>query len=114
MESKMTRRTFIRKILTTPNFFFVFAKHLDEVFPDGWIYEDIYEGTREIITSIDSTYGWVKALKQTCEELELLDCWECWDKLEWFDSDKLDGDIGDLLVAIVYDENGNRIYYPYE
>jgi len=110
----MTRRLFLRKIITTPNFFFVLAKHLDAIFPKGWIYEDIYKDTKEIFTAIDSTGGWMKALNQTCKELNFNECYEYWASLDWQDSDMLDGEIGDLLVATVYDENGNRIYYPYK
>ena len=105
MENKMTRRLFFRKLLTAPDFFFVLAKHLDEIFPDGWIYED----DDEMESFVESTHGWSKALKVTCEELELNDCWEWYSKFDWYDGDLLDGDIGSLLVAIVFDDNGNRI-----
>ena len=111
MTNKMTRRLFFRRLLTTPDFFFVLAKHLDEVFPNGWIYEEVLED--EIITSVDSTYGWNKAFKATCEELELNDCYSWYGEFDWYEGDLLDSDISELLVATVFDDNGNRIYYPY-
>lgn len=114
MENKITYRLFLKKIITfKSDFFFVFAAQLDEVFSNGWIYEDIYKDTGEIIVSVDGTCGWSEALKHTCEILEefgFMDYWKWYDSLNWSDSDVVDGIIGDLLVAVVYDENGDRMY----
>lgn len=103
----MTRRTFFRKILSTPEFFIILAKHLDEIFPDGWIYDVKEQG--DVICAVDSTVGWQNALKQTCTELNIFDAYEYWNRLDWMESDILDGHISELLCATVYDNNNERI-----
>ena len=103
----MTERLLFRKILTTPNFFKVFAKHLDEIFNNGWIYD--VEECKDIICAVDSTMGWARAFKDTCNELNINDVYEYYDGLGWEESDILDGDISRLLCAITYDENNQRI-----
>lgn len=103
----MTRRTFFRKILSTPEFFIILAKHLDEIFPDGWIYDVKEQG--DVICAVDSTAGWMNALKQTCTELNIFDVYEYWNRLDWMESDILDGHISELLCATVYDNNNERV-----
>lgn len=103
----MTERLLFRKLLTTPKFFEVFAKYLDRNFPDGWICD--VEEQEDVICAVDSTMGWAKALKETCSELNIYDVYEYWNSLDWDKSDILDGDISELLCAIVYDENNQRI-----
>lgn len=105
--TNMTQRMFYRRILTTPDFFFVFAKHLDMIFDDGWIYD--IEDKEDVVCGVDSTIGWRKALERTCRELNILDAFEYWNNLPWDKSDCLDAYIGELLCAVVYDENSNRI-----
>lgn len=102
----MTRRLFFRKILTTPHFFEVLAKHLDAIFPNGWIYNA--EEINDICCGVDSTVGWSKALKETCAEFNMNDVYEYYDSLTWEESDIVDDCVGVLLCAIVYDENGQR------
>ena len=103
----MTERLLFRKLLTTPKFFEVFAKHLDRIFPDGWICD--VEEQEDVICAVDSTMGWSKALKETCKELNIYDVYEYWKSLDWDMSDILDGEISELLCAVVYDENNLRI-----
>ena len=98
----MIERQFFRKILTTSNFFFVLAEKLDEIFSGGWLYDDTS-------TYCESTLGWGKALKETFEECNLIDCLDYYEKLDWDVSDITDGRIGSLLCAIVLDDDGNRI-----
>ena len=105
----MTKRIFLRKILLTPNFFNVFAKHLDKMFPNGWIYD--IEEQKDVICAVDSTAGWAKALYYTCTELNISDVYSYWNELDWEYSDILDGKLSELLCAIVYDENNKRIRY---
>lgn len=106
----MTRRLFFRIILTTPNFFNVFAKHLDRIFHNYWIY-DPEEVNDDIICAVDSTAGWQKALFDTCIELNIYEIYEYWVKLDWQKSDILDGELSELLCAMVYDEDNQRITY---
>ena len=109
----MTYRVFLRKILTTDNFFFVFADKLDEIFHEGWIYDSRflkdYYYHDDVVVGVDSTVGWNTALGRTCAELDLMDCWEYYNDLDWDVSDEVDSNIGKLLCAIVFDEDGNRI-----
>lgn len=100
----MTERIFFRRILSKPDFFTIFAKYLDGMFPDGWVYneEDVY-------CEVEGTLGWDEALKATCVELNIYDAYEYWFALEWDESDDLDAYLGELLCACVYDDNGNRI-----
>lgn len=103
----MTERILLRKILTTPNFFQVFAKHLDKLFTTGWIYD--IEEVNDVICAVCSTMGWSMALHLTCVELDITEVYEYWSELEWDESDMLDGQIGELLCAVVYDENNQRV-----
>lgn len=102
----MTRRLLFRKLLTTPKFFEVLAKHLDRIFPNGWIYQDIEE--EDVVCAVDSTLGWQDALEKTCKELNISDVYEYSCSLDCDASDILDGDISELLCAVVYDENNQR------
>ena len=104
----MNVRLFFRKILTTDNFFFVLAKELDEIFPNGWIYDDL-KGNGEIYTWCESTSGWYTALSGTFKEFDLIDYWAWYQALDWDESDNIDGYIGFLLCAFVFDDDGKRI-----
>ena len=104
----MTLRLFFRKILTTPNFFNILAKHLDRIFPNGWICDAERIGY-DIECSVDSSGGWAKALYHTCTELNISDIYDYWAKLDWETSDWIDGEISMMLCATVYDENNQRI-----
>lgn len=106
----MTKRLFFRIILTTPNFFYVFAKHLDEIFPNGWIYNP-EKMNDDIICAVDNTAGWQKALFDTCIELNIYNIYKYWANLDWTESDILDGELSELLCAMVYDEDNQRIVY---
>lgn len=103
----MNKRTFLRKILHTKDFFFMFAKHLDEIWVDySWWWIDDEE---DIVIMADGTNGWNIALKNTCKELDVEDCYKYYDSLDWRVSDELDMDMVMLLEAIVFDEDGKRI-----
>lgn len=104
----MTRRLFFRIILTTPNFFDVFAKHLDEIFPNGWIY-DPEETDEEIICAVDGTGGWQMALFNTCIELNIYKVYDFWAKIDWIESEILDRELSELLCAMAYDEDNQRV-----
>ena len=107
----MNERIFIRKLLTTKDFFFLFAKHLEEIFC-GILRDDWYECERGIyIGGIYATKGWHDAFRLTCEELGLNNCYEYYNSLDWEMCDVIDADIAMLLEAIVLDEDGNRIKY---
>ena len=99
----MTKRLFIREMLTNPDFFYVLAKHLDKIFPDGWTFED------SVVCAVDGTGGWAEALKKTCAELSIMDIYYYWNNLDWQASDILDEYISDLLCAVIFNENGQRV-----
>ena len=103
----MDRRLCIRKILATPKFFEVFSKSLDDIFSNGWIHD--IEGFNEIICSQVASIGWEKALKTTCNEVGTSEIYEYRDTLSGYSKDLLDICIAELLVAFVYDDNGQRI-----
>ena len=46
-----------------------------------------------MVSYLSSTGGWVQALSATCNSLGLSDVWSYYDKLEWYDSDRFDGEI---------------------
>lgn len=101
----MNKRIFIKKILH-PFFCPVFARYLDEMWSNfKWWRVD--EGN-EIVIMVNGTNGWDTALKNTCEDLEIEDCYEYYKSLDWIKSDELDADIVMLLEAVVFDEDGNR------
>lgn len=102
----MTNRIFIRKLLTAECFFLRFANNLDKAFPNGWMHNYPTPNCR---CAVVSTNGWANALKETCIEMGLQDCWEHWDLLDWDESDELDRIIETLLTATIFDEFGYRI-----
>ena len=106
----MNKRIFLRKILNTENFFFIFAKYLDEIFPRGWhkTWDSEFD---DALVAIEGTVGWDTALKLVLNEFGMEDCFEYYDSLYWGLSDEVDSDIAMLLEAIVFDENGNRLSY---
>lgn len=99
----MTKRLFIREMLTNPDFFYVLAKHLDKIFPDGWTFED------SVICAVDGTGGWDEALKKTCAELDMKDWYYYLNSLDWQMYDILSEYISDLLCAVIFNENGQRV-----
>lgn len=104
----MNERLFFRKILTTNNFFFVLAENLDEMFSNGWIYDDLKDDG-EIYPCCESTHGWTVALCATFKRFDLMGCWDWYWALDLETSDIIDGYIGSLLCAFVFDDDGNRI-----
>ena len=61
------------------------------------IYED---GTRDYpFEYISGTAGWHLALKMTCRKLDIDWLYEYYKKLEWYDSDKFDSEIQDLITS---------------
>lgn len=103
----MTKRLLFRKLLNSTDFFKTFAKHLDEIFPNGWIYD--IEEQEDVVCAVDSSAGWREALCDTCIELNIYDVYQYWTSLSWEESDILDGEISELLCAVVYDENNRRV-----
>lgn len=103
----MDRRLCIRKMLTTPYFFEEFAKSLDDIFPDGWIYD--IEGLTETICSVVASYGWKKALKVACDETGIPEVYKYRDSLSDYKCGFLDFDTAEILVALAYDDDGQRI-----
>lgn len=103
----MDNRIFLRKLLTTPNFFYEFADALDEAFPSGWTFfdEDIL-----FYGDISGTIGLNQALKYACHRLHLEYCYEYYSKLDWYEPDGLDDLLLTILVSIVFDKHGNRTY----
>lgn len=47
---------------------------------------------------LSSTCGWNAALRMTCKKLEMKWLFDYYDKLEWWQSDKFDGELEDLLI----------------
>ncbi len=62
----------------------------------------------------ESTAGWVEAFKATCKKLSMNWLYDYWDKLEWYDSDWFDGEIG-VGIANIMPMLGNHAnsYYLY-
>lgn len=52
----------------------------------------------EYLLNLESTVGWGKSFKYACQKYNLEYVWVYYDKLEWYDSDLFDGELGDLLV----------------
>lgn len=82
-----------------------FKKNLDEVFKveDKRTLYDFY-------AYIESTCGFVEALKKTCKTHKLHLVEKHYDSLEWYHSDLFDGELTDLLVQEGIIEEGE----PYE
>ena len=106
----MNRRIFLRKVMQNKNFFFLLAKHLDEIFDNDWYYfeEDIPDF--DINIGVVSTVGWGGAIRKVMKELDLIDCFQYYNALDWRSSDELDGVLETLITSIIFDNNGNRIY----
>lgn len=73
---------------------------------------DVFDIKHEVtmcntIAHLEGTYGWYEAFKKMCVNYGLEDILAYYDKLEWYDSDLFDGELGDLLVEYGLVEFGN-------
>lgn len=60
------------------------------------------------IAYMEGTFGWYDALEDMCEKHGLNDLLEYYDSLEWYDSDKFDGVISDMLLERGLIEEGEQ------
>lgn len=78
-------------------FWKVFTEELNKTF-DCDIFASYPENNGDrVLDYITGTIGWVNAFKKTCEHFSLIDIWEYYGKLEWYDSDVFDNEICSLL-----------------
>lgn len=79
------------------NFWKVLARELNTIFECD-IFASYPENNGDrVLDYITGTIGWVHAFKRTCKDFGLIDIWEYYDKLEWYDSDVFDVEICSLL-----------------
>lgn len=52
----------------------------------------------ECFVYLEGTIGWVNSFEYACQRYNLEDVFVYYDKLEWYDSDLFDGELGDILV----------------
>ena len=78
-------------------FYKTFWDELIAVFGDKIKGVDAYCDLAPLIYYYSSTDGWSGALKKTCEKLGLKDVWSYYTTLEWYDSERFDGEVEDEL-----------------
>ena len=74
---------------------------------DGEPYEPLYG-----LAYITSSVGWNRALFITCKKLDLMQVYEYYEALPWFDSDRFDSEIEMEMYKHVPGTKGNP-YYQY-
>lgn len=95
----MIRDFELEKRVQNDNFYSKMIDYLEEVWPNhSWV--GITEDGQEYCKpcGVISTSGWHKAMRLACEDLGYNFFVEYWDKLEWYDSDYLDDDLGKHLI----------------
>lgn len=70
------------------------------------VFERDEDGTPKVFW-MESTAGWQMAFHEACEKAGCLDLYRYWEKLEYYDSDYFDGEIGDRVIAAI---EGNAWY----
>lgn len=51
-----------------------------------------------VLYDVSGTFGWNAAFRMTCNKLEMKWLYEYYDKLEWWESDRFDSEVEDLLI----------------
>lgn len=95
-----------------PDYFYIaMAGELVSIFGEDVL--DKYDGYELYAFEYhESTAGWVAAFKATCKKLSMDWLYDYWDKLEWYDSDWFDGEIGNEIINILPKiGNGSNSYY---
>lgn len=77
------------------SFFDYFFEELKAIFSFNEI------SSEDIEIGIESTMGWDKALKNTCQKLGLLEEYDWYRKLNWDESDDFDCEIGQKMFALL-------------
>ena len=110
----MTRQTFFRRLLTQPAFWFRFADHLDQSCPQGWSKVEHWGTCTSVCITIDGTDSWLQALHATCKQCRMINCWNWYDALAWYNRAAIDQTLVNILSATVFDLRGNRITWQQE
>ena len=108
----MTKRVFLRKILLADSFFLRLASNLDKIFQNGWAFPDEYDC--DIFCDVGGTVGWGNALSITLRAYGLEDCLDYYEHLDWYESDELDAEVIDLMLAVAFDEDKQRVRFVEE
>ena len=66
------------------------------------------------LNNVGGTGGWNVALKEACQQCNLMDIYDDYSKFDWVRSDIFDGYIADNMLSVLFSDTQHNDYYKFK